>query len=96
MRESLSSRPKTIPSNYNYQPEDQGLPGSETPGFSCSAEAWAKAERQESEYYDWESYEQCQAPKVEHPAYVERANTDKLFKSWDELLRKLEPLPRNP
>lgn len=92
----LASFPKTVPSNYTLQSNPVEEAGAETPGYSCTPEQWAKAERQESEYYDWEGYMECQMPKMEHPAYIERANQDKLFKTWDELLKKLEPLPRNP
>lgn len=94
MRNILEPVAKTIPSNYRIIPEDQSLPGAEVPGFSCTAEAWAKAERQESEYYDWEGYENCQIPKVEHPAYIERAKYEALVEAWEEVLRRLEPIGR--
>ncbi len=96
MRESLDSRVKTIPSNYNYVPEDQSVPGAEVPGYSITPEALAKAERMESEYYDWSGYEACIAPKVEHPEYIQRSKMEACFRAWNELLNKLEPLPRGP
>lgn len=92
----LASFPKTIPSNYTLTSNDVEDAGAETPGYSCTPEQWAKAERMESEYFSWEDYMECQMPKMEHPAYLERAKVDKLFKTWDELLKKLEPLPRSP
>ena len=90
MREYLRSAPKTIPSNYSVVPEDHQAPNSEAVGYSCTAEAWAKAERQESTFWDWDSYEACQMPKMEHPEYVQRASIDKLFKDWDQILRYAE------
>ena len=92
----LASFPKTLPSNYDVQPVSISEPQGETPGFSCTEEQWAKAQRMEGEYFSWEDYMECQMPKMEHPAYLERYNQAQLFKTWDELLKKLEPLPRNP
>ena len=92
----LASFPKTVPSNYGVRPVSISEPGGDAPGFSCTEEQWAKAERMESEYFDWEDYMECQMPKMEHPAYIERYNQAQLFKTWDDLLKKLEPMPRNP
>lgn len=94
MREYLRSAPKTIPSNYSVVPENHSQPGSDTPGFSCTEEAWDKAKRQESEYYDWEDYMRCQQPTMEHPEYLERASMAASVEDWERTLRKLEPMRR--
>lgn len=94
MRLFLASHAKTIPSNYNVIPVVLMQEGS--PGFSCTDDTWAKALRQESEFYDWEGYMACVMPKVEHPEYVRRSEEAALFQTWDDLMKKLEPLPRLP
>lgn len=94
MRLMLSPFAKSIPSNHKFQGEDVTL-GIE-PGESCTEDQWKKAERQESEFYDWESYVACVAPKVEHPEYVRRSEEDKAFQKWEAILNELEPLPRLP
>lgn len=86
----LSPYAKTMPSNYSIQGVDVDL--SLEPGSSCTEEEWAKAERMESEYFDWESYMYCQMPKMEHPVYAKRIDDHLLVEHWEEVLHKLEPL----
>ena len=89
----LSPHAKTVPSNYNVVGVDVDLSGC-PPGHSCTEEAWAKAERMESEYFDWESYMNCQYPKFEHPEYLSRVEDHKMSLKWNDILQELEPLPR--
>lgn len=90
----LEPRAKTVPSNYQIQGIELSL-GIE-PGESCTPEQWEKAERQESEYYDWDSYVQCVRPKMEHPEYVRRSEEHQVYQHWEKVLNELEPLPRLP
>lgn len=94
MKLMLSPFAKSIPSNYQVQGEDVSL--GIAPGESCTEDQWLKAERQESEFYDWESYVACVAPKVEHPEYVRRSEEAKVHQKWEKVLNELEPLPRLP
>ena len=94
MKLILSPFAKSIPSNYQVVGEDVTL--GIAPGESCTEYHWDKAERQESEYYDWDSYAACVAPKVEHPEYVRRSEEAKAFQKWEVILNELEPLPRLP
>lgn len=94
MKLLLSPFAKTVPSNYSIQAHELSL-GIE-PGESCTSDQWDKAQRQESEYYDWDSYVNCVTPKVEHPEYVRRSEEDKVYQHWEKVLNELEPLPRLP
>jgi hypothetical protein len=94
MKLLLSPYAKSIPSNYGIKGEDVTL--GITPGESCTPDQWDKAQRQESEYYDWDSYAKAVAPTVEHPEYVRRSEEDKVFQKWEAILNELEPLPRLP
>lgn len=88
----LEPRVKTVPSNYSIQGYDLSL--GIAPGESCTEDQWDKAERQESEFYDWASYAACAKPKMEHPEYVRRSEEDQCFQHWEKVLNELEPLPR--
>lgn len=92
MNLSLSSRAKTVPDNYSRQGMDTGAFG--PPGYTCTPEAMAKAQRMESEYYDWRSYEKSQAPQVEHPEYRSRGQAAALAVHWEQIVSELEPMPR--
>jgi hypothetical protein len=84
----------TLPDNYHIRERYLGDFGD--PGYSITPEALAKAKRMESEYWDWESYEACQVPRVEHPEYAIMTADYKLYMEWNTVLNKLEPLPRLP
>ena len=90
----LEPRVKTVPSNYSIQGYDLSL--GIAPGESCTEDQWDKAERQESEFYDWKSYERCVLPKVEHPEYVKKSEDYSCYQKWEVILNELEPLPRLP
>ena len=90
MKLLLSPHAKTVPSNYTLQPVD--YTSEAPPGATCDKAAWDKALRQESEYYDWEGYIDCQLPKMEHPEYIKRAEEAALVKTWEEIISKLEPM----
>lgn len=89
---TLDARAKTVPSNHTrtgYTSPDFG-----EPGYSLTPEAMARAQRQESEYFDWRSYEQVQKPQVEHPEYRSRGQAAALVVHWEKIVSELEPLPR--
>ena len=88
----LDSRAKTIPSNYTVRGEvsDVGLP----PGYSLTPEVMERARQQESEFYDWRTYEQAANPQVEHPEYRGKGEAAALAAHWERLVSKREPLPR--
>lgn len=94
MKTLLAPFAKTMPKNHNWdcvEVSQEILPGS-----TCTDDQWEKAKRMESEYYDWESYMNCQLPKFEHPAYVKRIEDHKVFLRWEDILNDFEPLPRLP
>lgn len=92
MKLSLSSRAKTVPDNYSRQGMDTGAFG--PPGYSLTEEQMNKAQRMESEYYDWRSYEQVQNPQVEHPEYRSRGQAAAIAVHWERIVSELEPMPR--
>lgn len=94
MKTILAPYAKTMPWNHMHQPVEV-LPDI-PPGSTCTEEQWKKAERMESEYYDWESYMVSINPRGEHPVYKERIEEYKMFEEWNKTLNKLEPLPRMP
>lgn len=91
MQLTLSPCAQTIPDNYSRQGLTTGDFG--PPGYTLTEEAMLKAQRQESEYYDWRSYEQAQNPQVEHPEYRSRGQAAALAVHWETIVRKLEPMP---
>lgn len=93
MQVLLSPSAKTIPSNYQIQGIDMDL--GLDPGSSCTEDQWDKAQRMESEYYDWESYMLCQLPKMEHPVYTKRIDDHLVVEHWEDILNKLEPIRWN-
>lgn len=92
MQLTLSAFAKTVPDNYNRTGMDTGAFG--PPGYSCDEAAMEKAQRMESEYYDWRSYEQVQNPQVEHPEYRSRGQAAALAVHWEQIVSALEPMPR--
>lgn len=94
MKTLLASFAKTMPKNHHWDCVE--VDPEVTPGSTCTDDQWEKAKRMESEYYDWESYMKCQVPVVEHPVYTKRIEDHLTFEQWEEILKKLEPLPRHP
>lgn len=92
MQLTLSPFAKTVPDNYNRTGMDTGAFG--PPGYSCTPDQMSKAQRMESEYYDWSSYEKVQNPQVEHPEYRSRGQAAALAVHWEQIVSTLEPLPR--
>jgi hypothetical protein len=90
----LDPRSKTVPSNYSIQGFDFSV--GEPPGSSLTEEAMEKAKRQESEYYDWKSYESSVSPNMEHPEYRSRSEESSLVAHWERILNELEPMPKGP
>lgn len=88
----LEPRAKTLPSNYKVVGADcdVGLP----PGYSLTPEVMERAKRQESEFYDWRTYEAATSPQVEHPEYRSKGEAAALAAHWERIVAEREPLPR--
>lgn len=92
MEMSLSSRAKTVPSNYNVRGVDMVVPGSEEPGYSLTPDQWAKADRMNDPNYDWNSYQNAIKNSLfDHPALAHRETDQALAMQWNDLLKELEP-----
>ncbi|UMO76460.1 hypothetical protein DNAM_330 [Pseudomonas phage BroderSalsa] len=89
---SLKPYAKTVPDNYSRVGMTTGDFG--PPGYTMTPEAIEKAKRQESEYYDWKSYEGVSTPNVEHPEYRALGEAQALAIHWERIIQELEPLPR--
>lgn len=88
----LEPRPKTLPSNYAVAGFSTGDLGE--PGYTLTPEAMARAQRKESEYFDWRTYEEVTQPQVEHPEYRSKGEAAALAAHWERIVSEREPLPR--
>lgn len=92
MQTLLDSRAKTVPSNYQVKGFQLQESGAEVPGYSLTAEQWAKAERQASPDYDWYSYQQAVKNNIfDHPALAHREHDESVKHEWNSILSDLEP-----
>lgn len=96
MHKLLDSRPKTMPSNYAVKGFQSDVPGAEVPGYSLTADQWAKAERMNDPNYDWHNYQNAIKNSLfDHPDFAHREREQAMTEEWNDVLSELEPFRRH-